>query len=68
MLTTLNIVSLDQGKGLAWKDRPSREAGHAAAEAAGATARSPDGRRRVLAGLASLAVLVLPLTTRRRRG
>lgn len=64
MLTTLNIVSLDQGKGLAWKDRPSREA----AESAGATARSPDGRRRVLAGLASLAVLVLPLTTRRRRG
>lgn len=64
MLTTLNIVSLDQGKGLAWKDRSSREA----AEAAAAPGRSPDGRRRVLAGLASLAVLVLPFTTRRHRG
>jgi len=69
MLTTLNILSPDQGKGLALRrfgdpDRDPAEEGPAAG-----TARrqgvAPAGRRRALAVFA--AVLALPFTTTRRR-
>ncbi|MDB4273606.1 hypothetical protein N9867_00245 [bacterium] len=69
MLSTLNIVSLDQGKGLydRRKEPPIRN-GTAGETVGGTSAAYLDERRRTLSRLASLAVLVLSLTTRRRHG
>jgi len=66
MLTTLNIISLDQGKGLVRREdyRGEPVDFETTAEAAKATARGE--RRRLLAGLAAL-IAAWPVTTRRRR-
>jgi len=70
MLTTLNILSPDQGKGLVRCDAGDRDLLSAEDRPADGAAHrqrvARAGRHRVLAAIAA-AVLALPFTTRRRR-